>query len=689
MNQCAHCGSHNDDQAAFCNQCGGQLTVWSGSSPRRPIAESPQSSGTDRRASTSSANARPRGGGGRRGRVGFLLLAVLLAFLTGAILVTLREEEPEGTVVARPTPTPEDEPPAATVAGGDGEPASVETPTSPPPRTASEATVRRRVSALVSSALVILELVDDQARVTEQRGVLVDESGVVLCRFKSLIGARGGKARLLAATGVRTDILGLSFRDEAADLAFVRLAPVKDPFPWVPLSSEDTSSALGDGDQLYAFNDYRAIPVEIEARDYRGRDGVRRMLLGATSNGVGLPPQVFLVVNQSAGVIGLCRNEELVSPNPEPGVDPFRISVDEAVSLRESLHLPVGLTLEDLTERLYVGTFTDLYTRGRRAYRQEEWRAAIDLFEKALERVALDGPLDEEVENVNTSLRESYLREVDRLSNARRYRETIELAESAVDRYDDGPVLWRLLGEARLALDQNADGIDALLESRLLEPSRNVDEALENAYLKVAMQYVQGGEERLAELSILEGIEALPSSAELYIELARLHMRFEAYDDAIRLLEQARAFDATRSAVIDGLLAKIDDALKQRHAVVIPMTATDSIRALALVDGRRELNFIVDTGATYTAIPASVAEELDYDVKRAPRARVTTAGGVIEVPVIRMESISLGGFTVRNLRVLALPDRIAPGIYLLGLNYLNHFKYTVDAQRREFRIEAP
>lgn len=681
MPQCPQCGSFNDGQAAFCNQCGGRLAGLGtsrgssgGAAPRR---------GTLPASST-------RRGGGQRGRIGFLLLAALLALLVVVILVTRRGEEPDRTVV-RPISPPEVESSEETAPTVDEEtaPVSVSTARPRPENVPSGATVRKRVSALVSRALVILELRDDQQRTTEQRGVLVDESGVVLCRFQPLIGARAGTARLLTEERVRTEILGLSFRDEAADLALLRLAPLGDAFPRIPLATAARSDALGDGDGLFVFNDYRAIPAVIDARDQLGLDGVRRMLLGETTGGVGIPPQVFLVVDPGARVIGLCRTDELASPDPEPGVDLFRISVDEATSLSESLHLPVGLSLEDLTDRLYAGTFPDLYDRGRRAYRRQEWKTAIKLFEGALGRVALDGPSDEEVEDVNASLRESYSREVDRLSKARRYRETVEVADGAVARYEDDSVLWRLLGEARLALDQHEDGIVALLESRSLEPSRSVDESLLSAYLEVAAEYARAGEERNSELSLLEGIEALPASAELRIELAKLYMRFEAYDDAVRLLEQARGLDARFADVIDALLAKIRDALRPRDSVVIPMTSSNSIRARAVVDGRVELNFIIDTGATYTAIPESVAINLDYDVRRAPKVPVRTAGGAMKVPLIQMQSVNLGGYIVRNLKVLALPDDLAPGVNLLGLNYLNHFKYSVDARKREFRLERP
>ena len=88
----------------------------------------------------------------------------------------------------------------------------------------------------------------------------------------------------------------------------------------------------------------------------------------------------------------------------------------------------------------------------------------------------------------------------------------------------------------------------------------------------------------------------------------------------------------------------------------------------------------MDTGASFTSIPAAVAESLGVRVKQLrERARITTANGEKEVPLLTLNSLSVGGLEVENLLVL-VNDLSEPDsrLGLLGLNYLKHFDYTID-----------
>ena len=79
-------------------------------------------------------------------------------------------------------------------------------------------------------------------------------------------------------------------------------------------------------------------------------------------------------------------------------------------------------------------------------------------------------------------------------------------------------------------------------------------------------------------------------------------------------------------------------------------------------------------------------EQLGYDLRNAQFVRVRTAAGLIDAPIVHIASLDVEGYVVRNLQVLVLPDSTPP---LLGLNFLKYFRYTVDATRREFRLERP
>ena len=108
-----------------------------------------------------------------------------------------------------------------------------------------------------------------------------------------------------------------------------------------------------------------------------------------------------------------------------------------------------------------------------------------------------------------------------------------------------------------------------------------------------------------------------------------------------------------------------------------------------MIDGHAAFTFIVDTGATYTSIPESLAQNLGYDTDspRVERKLVAGVGGRLSVPVIRVQALNVGGYAVSNLEVIVLPDSSTPNFGLLGMNFLRNFKYTVDSARSELRLE--
>ena len=264
------------------------------------------------------------------------------------------------------------------------------------------------------------------------------------------------------------------------------------------------------------------------------------------------------------------------------------------------------------------------------------------------------------------------------------------LAERALVRYAEDSVLLVLLGEARCEQGAWLEGIAVLAQAYELDGSERVEALLERGYLELAQESVEVGDSQAHERNLLQGLQQLPESGVLHFELAKLYVHFQAYDDAVRLLRRATQLDSSLRDSVENLLAKIDDALKRRDAVIVPIPSNSrSIRAEAVIDGHTAAKFIIDTGATYTTIPSSLADSLGYDTSPSKASRVTISGvgGIFNVPLIRVQSLDLGGYTVRNLDVLVISEKIGPSVGLLGLNFLKHFKYSVDSKRQEFRLE--
>jgi aspartyl protease family protein len=84
----------------------------------------------------------------------------------------------------------------------------------------------------------------------------------------------------------------------------------------------------------------------------------------------------------------------------------------------------------------------------------------------------------------------------------------------------------------------------------------------------------------------------------------------------------------------------------------------------------REIEFLVDTGATGTAIPARLAEELG--LQRVGTVRSNTAGGVVDGEIVLADLELEGGVSARQLRVAALPQLHKP---LLGMDVLGRLAW--------------
>jgi clan AA aspartic protease (TIGR02281 family) len=99
--------------------------------------------------------------------------------------------------------------------------------------------------------------------------------------------------------------------------------------------------------------------------------------------------------------------------------------------------------------------------------------------------------------------------------------------------------------------------------------------------------------------------------------------------------------------------------------------------------------FVVDTGASYTMISSAVAKELEIDTEQNRRtAPFQTANGIIQAPLVSLESITLGGMEIRNLTAAVhdiLPDSRVAG--LLGLNFLTNFRMDIDTQKGVLHLE--
>jgi aspartyl protease family protein len=81
------------------------------------------------------------------------------------------------------------------------------------------------------------------------------------------------------------------------------------------------------------------------------------------------------------------------------------------------------------------------------------------------------------------------------------------------------------------------------------------------------------------------------------------------------------------------------------------------------------VNFLVDTGATDVAVPESMARALGLDF--GPQVQVMTAAGPSKAWMTRLNMVSIGGISRRNVRATITSGEFNE--VLLGMSFLRHY----------------
>ncbi len=86
---------------------------------------------------------------------------------------------------------------------------------------------------------------------------------------------------------------------------------------------------------------------------------------------------------------------------------------------------------------------------------------------------------------------------------------------------------------------------------------------------------------------------------------------------------------------------------------------------------RRKVTFMVDTGATTTAVPGNLEQALD--LARGAPLQISTANGRATAYLTRLEQLALGDIEIYDVGATIIPTMGVDEV-LLGMNVLKHFE---------------
>ena len=106
-------------------------------------------------------------------------------------------------------------------------------------------------------------------------------------------------------------------------------------------------------------------------------------------------------------------------------------------------------------------------------------------------------------------------------------------------------------------------------------------------------------------------------------------------------------------------------------------------------NNKRRIQMALDTGATYCIAPFETIEKIGYEPANSKEIiPINTASGLIHAPLVRIKSLNVLGEVVENIEILChnIPN-VSRIEGLLGLNYLKHFKLTIDFKKGILELE--
>ncbi|MEN8802052.1 MAG: TIGR02281 family clan AA aspartic protease [Thiogranum sp.] len=204
---------------------------------------------------------------------------------------------------------------------------------------------------------------------------------------------------------------------------------------------------------------------------------------------------------------------------------------------------------------------------------------------------------------------------------------------------------------------------------------------------------LQIADEQLTRLALYEYlVQVEPDYSPYFIALARAQLAQNRLDEARQSLflveSDPRVSDEARL-----LLSQIEDTVtfSQASQVSIPLTRQGEHFLIdARINDRVTVRLLIDTGASMTVLRDDILVAAGLFKPARPSLQLfSTANGLVEGAVYRLDNLSIGDQNVANIEVAALGlASLQSADGLLGMNFLKHFKFFIDQNKPELRLSG-
>jgi len=204
---------------------------------------------------------------------------------------------------------------------------------------------------------------------------------------------------------------------------------------------------------------------------------------------------------------------------------------------------------------------------------------------------------------------------------------------------------------------------------------------------------LQNTDEQQTRLALYEYlVQVEPDHSPYFIALARTQLSENRLDEARQSLflvqSDPRVSDEARQ-----LLSQIENTVtfSQANPIAIPLIRQGEHFLIdARINDRVAVRLLIDTGASMTVLRDDILLAAGIFKPAKPSLQLfSTANGLVEGAVYRLDNLSIGDQNVANIEVAALGlASLHSADGLLGMNFLKHFKFFIDQNKPELRLSS-
>lgn len=326
---------------------------------------------------------------------------------------------------------------------------------------------------------------------------------------------------------------------------------------------------------------------------------------------------------------------------------------------------------------LSVSEFSSHYYDGTTQGRIKRLRALLsaDRYDEAIAHAQSIVNLDDVAQRqVPPLAREALAARTRQLFDESRFAEGLALLDDATGWVTFDATLGALRADALVALGRDAEALVALLDNGQQERAR----------MHVMQKALTAGQEPATVALIESALHADPDFAPYHRLLGEHHARTGNVADAVARLSRAIELDPSLARDLGPLIARLR---ARRHTPAVAEIPIQRSGGTMLVDthingSAQPFRFMVDTGASYTAISIETALRLGLrDIfLGAPVVELETANGRVFTTTAQLDSVQIGTARVDDVQAVIL-ETTGRFDGLLGQSFLRHFDIEIDRTR--------